>query len=97
MTWLDIVMGALATYYIALSVTKQEGPWRVFERLRNLFLENDWKGRGVRCHVCVSLYSALVVVVGLYALGRVDWPDGLLLWPSLAGASVMLDKYWMRG
>ena len=97
MSWLDFAIGSLATYYLALSVARQEGPWAIFDKLRvALSKGNDWKARGIMCLVCLSIYSALVVVVGLYALGRVGWADALLLWPGLAGASVMLDKYWQR-
>lgn len=94
--WLDFVIGALATYYLALSVTKQDGPFEMFLKLRNLWTDNDWIGRGIRCHVCVSLYSALIVTIGAVLLGWADvwaWP---LVWLGLAGASVMLDKYWSR-
>lgn len=96
MTWLMFTIASLATYYIALSVTKQEGPWRLFERLRNLWLDQDWKGRGVRCHVCVSLYAALLITLALWGLGDVDTGHALLIWPGLAGASVLVDKYWSR-
>lgn len=97
MTWLDFALGSLATYYLALSVARQEGPFGIFDRVRHrLAPRNDWLARGVNCLICLSIYSALVVVVGLYALGRVDWPEGLLVWPALAGASVILDRYWQR-
>lgn len=96
MTWLSFITAALATYYIALSVSRQEGPWRIFERLRNVWTGDDWKGRGIRCLVCVSLYSALVVVVGLVLLGHVAAWDGPIVWLGLAGASVVIDKYWQR-
>lgn len=96
-TWRDILLGSLATYYLALSVTRMEGPWAIFDKLRvALSHSNDWKARGIMCLVCVSLYSALVVVVGLWALGRLDPYDAPLVWLGLAGASVMLDKYWQR-
>ena len=59
-------------------------------------MENDWKGRGIRCPVCVSLYSALLVTIAASVLGWADpwvWP---LVWGGLAGASVLIDKYWQR-
>lgn len=93
---LTFAVAALGVYYLALSATKQEGPFELFGRLRNLFTENDWKGRGIRCHVCVSLYAALLVTIGLWGLGHINGWDGPLVWLGLAGASVMLDKYWSR-
>lgn len=96
MTWLDFTIASLAVYFVTLSVTKQEGPWRIFERLRNLWLDQDWKGRGIRCHVCVSLYAALLLALALWGLGDIDGWRALLVWPGLAGASVVFDKWWQR-
>lgn len=95
-TWLNFIIASLATYYAALSITKQDGPWEVFGKLRAHWSENDWKGRGIRCHVCVSAYTALLVTIGAGLLGWADawaWP---LTWLGLAGASVVLNKYWER-
>lgn len=96
MTWLDAVLASFATYYLALSVSRQEGPWRVFERLRSVWTNEDWKGRGVRCLVCVSLYTAALMAAGLWGLGRIDGWTAIMVWPGLAGASVVIDRYWQR-
>lgn len=95
-SWLDVTIAALATYYLALSVTKQDGPFDMFTKLRSLWTDNDWKGRGIRCHVCVSLYTAALITAAAWALGDVDGWRALLLWPGLAGASVVIDKWWSR-
>ena len=94
-SWLEFTLAALATYYVALSVTKQEGPWAIFERVRAHWSANDWKGRGIRCHVCVSLYSA-ALVAGLLLLGWCEPTAAPVVWLGLAGASVLIDKYWSR-
>ena len=94
--WLSFIIASLATYYIALSVTKQEGPWAIFERVRAHWSANDWKGRGIRCHVCVSLYSAALVAGLLLPLGWCDLTAAPVVWLGLAGASVLIDKYWSR-
>ena len=95
-SWLEFTLAALATYYIALSVTKQDGPWEVFGRLRAHWSANDWKGRGIRCHVCVSLYSAALVAGLLLLLGWCEPTAAPVVWLGLAGASVLIDKYWSR-
>lgn len=95
-SWLEFTLAALATYYVALSVTKQDGPWEVFGRLRAHWSANDWKGRGIRCHVCVSLYSALGVTGLLLLLGWCEPTAAPVVWLGLAGASVILNKWWER-
>ncbi len=93
---LSFIIASFATYYTALSVTKQDGPFEMFLKLRNLWTDNDWVGRGIRCHVCVSLYTAALAALALWALGDADMAHAWLLWPALAGASVLIDKYWSR-
>lgn len=95
-SWLEFTLAALATYYVTLSVTKQDGPWEVFGRLRAHWSANDWKGRGIRCHVCVSLYSALGVAGLLLLLGWCEPTAAPVVWLGLAGASVILNKWWER-
>jgi len=95
-SWLEFTLAALATYYVALSVTKQEGPWAIFERVRAHWSANDWKGRGIRCHVCVSLYSAAGVTGLLLLLGWCEIAAAPVVWLGLAGASVILNKWWER-
>lgn len=88
-----IVLGALATYYLALSVTSQEGPFQLFERVRER-LSEGWIGRGMRCIICVSCYTALVIALMIVLSGRAGWYDIPVLWFGLAGGSVLIDKFW---
>ena len=86
-------LGVLATYYVALSLTQMEGPWRIFERWRNLFTADDWKGRGVRCVVCVSLYAGCAMSALLAWGGHIPWPDVPVAALALAGGSVTIAHY----
>lgn len=88
-------LAALATYYAALVIATQDGPFGVFDRLR-LRWDSGYLGKGVRCVVCVSAYTALAFTVLLGLIGVYDvwlWP---VVWLGLAGASVILDKWWRR-
>jgi hypothetical protein len=93
---LPFVVGALASYYLALSVAREDGPFAVFLWLRNQHTDDDWIGRGLRCIVCMSCWSGLAVTIGLCLFGYADvwaWP---IVWLGLAGASVVIDRYWRR-
>jgi len=83
-----ILAAVFATYYVALSLTQQEGPFRVFERFRNLFVVDNWLGRGVRCVVCVSLYAAVGFACLLAYGGLIMWYEVLIVAPALAGGAV---------
>jgi len=95
----DYIVGAFATYYLAYCISNEgiDGPWGVFSWLRGLWTdEHDWKARGVRCVVCVSCWSGLLVTIGLVLLGHVDPWNFPIVWLGLAGLSIVLARYWQR-
>ena len=95
MTTLYVVLAALATYYTARSISQEDGPFGVFDRLRQRWNEG-YLGTGVRCIVCVSAYTGLFWALFLALLGVYDvwlWP---LIWFGLAGASVKISDWWKR-
>lgn len=92
----DYIIAAFATYYMALAIAREDGPGGVFLTIRNRYTDDNWLGRGLRCVVCLSCWTALVVVMGLTLLGYGDvwaWP---ITWMGLSGASVVIDRYWRR-
>lgn len=95
MIWLWIVLAAFATYYTARSISQEDGPFGVFDKLR-LRWDEGYLGKGVRCIVCVSAYTGAFWALFLALFGFYDvwiWP---LVWFGLAGASVFIDKVWKR-
>jgi len=46
--------------------------------------------------VCVSCYTAALAAAGLWAAGHVRGVDTPIVWLGLAGASVVIDRYWKR-
>ena len=92
---LYVVLAAFATYYTAITIAGQDGPFGVFDRLRFRF-DSGYLGKGIRCVVCVSAYMGCFWALFLALFGLVD----VWLWPlvgfGLAGASVLIDKVWKR-
>ena len=89
------VAASLATYYLALGITSQDGPFAVFLALRNRFVKDTWLARGLRCLVCMSCWTGLLATLYLLWLREVgdEWP---IVWLGVAGASVAIDKWWRR-
>lgn len=91
--WVSIA--AFATYYAALAIAEQDGPFGVFDKLRARF-NSGYFGKGVRCLVCVSAYTGCCWALFLALFGIYD----VWLWPlvgfGLAGASVLINKVWKR-
>ena len=95
MTWLWFIIAAFATYYSARAIAQEDGPFGVFDRLR-MRLDSGYIGKGIRCVVCVSAYTALVFALLLGVVIGYDpllWP---VVWLGLAGASVKIAEFWKR-
>lgn len=90
-----LIIASFATYYTALAIAEQDGPFGVFDRLRARFTEGYFAA-GLRCVVCVSAYAGALWALFLALFGFYD----VWLWPvvafGLAGASVLINKVWKR-
>jgi hypothetical protein len=80
----DLVVLALATFYLAHAITASDGPFRAFARLRE-----HWPLGGLTtCLVCVSVWLALVFYAVLQT--PLAW---LVQAIAPAGAAVLLWRY----
>lgn len=95
-SWLALLLACFAAYRLAHDIANYEGPFALYEWVKNRFLKDNWLGRGVRCSVCLSFWTALVFAVIVCATGFYPWQTLVLLWPGIAGASLVIDKYWKR-
>lgn len=84
MTALDLVLLALATFYVAHAVSSMHGPFGAFETLRTRLPLGGLTG----CMVCLSFWSGAFFYLML--LLNAVW----LVWiAAAAGASVLLYRY----
>lgn len=88
MTPLALTIAALATYRVATAIAHEDGPWRVFARLRANALARwpEWVEEGLHCPRCVSIWAALVIVPAM------AWPPSAFFVVVLAvsGAACVL-------
>lgn len=95
MLWLWFIIAAFATYYPALVIATLDGPWGIFDKLR-LRWDTGYRGKAIRCPVCIAAYVALLWGALLGWRLEVDpwlWP---VIWLALAGAATFLNKVWLR-
>lgn len=85
------VIGSFATYRLAYAISQEEGPFSLFQELRNLFVGNNWISRGIRCIYCVSFWVGLAIALAMRL--KMDWLVNFL---ALSGGAIVLDKYWKR-
>lgn len=93
MTWLTALIATLAAYRLAHMIAREEGPFSVFASIRGRFDPNQetWIGRGLNCAACVSVWTALIVVLMILYL-----PEALMIplmfWLAVAGGGLILNK-----
>lgn len=87
MTPLSFVIAALAVYQIAYSIARLDGPFDVYARLRHVFGQRSWIGRGLHCPMCIAFWVAWLVALALPYTSLVDY--GILA-VGLAGATIVL-------
>lgn len=86
-----LALAILATYRAARMLALEEGPFALFDRWRNLFLNDTWVGRGVRCPLCLGFWLALPAAVAALLLDRtLPAEAALLVWLGIAGGQAVL-------
>lgn len=94
MTPLTAILAALGAYRLAYLVAYEDGPADGATHLRT-FVARRWGGtwlhRGVHCPLCVSCWTALLLV-GLVASG-VWWLLLMVQWLGVAGAALVLHLW----
>lgn len=89
------IIAAFATYYPALVIAREDGPWGVFDKLRARW-NTGYLGKGIRCPVCVSAYVSIPwSILLVWRLGVDPWLFPVI-WLSLAGGATFLNKVWLR-
>ena len=104
-SWLRWLLGALATYRLVQMLGLDDGPWDVFQiirerlgayRLGEQLVPLSWWGYLVRCPYCLGLYLAPLCAAACIWPTRVG--DLLLGSLALAGAQALLQgkrKGWL--
>jgi hypothetical protein len=91
---LILVLGSLATFRLSHLLTKERGPFAVFERIRNALPG----GRGsakewLSCIWCFSLTASVVVCLILWAGGlQLNWNFWILYWLSFSSVSLLVNQ-----
>ena len=89
-----IILGALATYYAALSISREDGPFAVFCGCAiSSRLIRGWRAVSAALCACRAIRGAGGMrAVGGRHMRAIDAP----VVARLAGASVVIDRYWKR-
>lgn len=101
-----IVLSSLAVWRLTHMVQREDGPWRVFERIRSRYIEYKYPipvakgmiGELLACHYCGSVWVAmpfglLVAYANLHTEGGAIIATfmGVLAWLCSSSGSIFLE------
>ena len=88
----EFVVGTLATWRIASLLTREEGPFALFSRLRGPYVERGLR-HALHCFYCASVWAA-APITGFVAPWSVR---SIVIWLALSGGACLLDRATQRG
>jgi hypothetical protein len=80
----------LAVWRIAFLLAREDGPWRIFARLRNR-LSIGFLSQLLGCVKCVGMWVS--IPFAFFVKG--DWVELVVIWLALAGVTALIDE-WTR-
>jgi hypothetical protein len=82
------MLAALAAWRLSLLLAREEGPWRVFARLRLRYGDGPM-GRVLSCVKCAGVWISIpfAAFVGGY------WHQMIVVWLALAGVVALFDEW----
>lgn len=83
----EFAIAAIGVWRISHLLTVEDGPWRMFARLRHVVQRHRWSDL-LDCLYCVSVWVAIPFATVL-CHGVRDW---CLLWPALSGTAILLER-----
>jgi protein-S-isoprenylcysteine O-methyltransferase Ste14 len=88
----DFVVATLATWRLAALLTREDGPFEVFARLRAR-AGGGMVGRALGCLHCTSLWVAAPLTGFVVPWGA----RSVIIWLALSGGACLLDRATQRG
>lgn len=91
------VIATLAVYRLSLLATQEDGPFNLALKWRNLFIQDNWVGRGVRCFWCVSFWMGFLVALALLTTLPLTGVSYLLVALGTSGLAIFIhEQRWRR-
>lgn len=89
-TMFRFLLAALATWRLAFLLAREDGPWRIFARLRNK-LDVSFFRQLLGCVKCAGMWVSIPFAFFV----RGDWAELVVIWLALAGVTALIDE-WAR-
>lgn len=95
LSWLEFVIGCLATYRVALLIAKEEGPAEFARKAREA-VPQGWIKRGFSCQWCQSFWWGMAVALFFAVTDRIAWVDFPICWLAFSAGGIVINQQFTR-
>lgn len=92
-----LVLGSLATFRLALMFSKENGPGRIFRKLRQAAPPKSATREGLSCEWCESIWWSAVITAYIWAVGGIPTHWTPLWWLAQSAVAIVLNQQWTAG
>ena len=86
---IEFVVYACVVWRITHLLVAEQGPFQLFERIRNVTAKLPQLGEPLHCQYCASLWVAF----GFAYFAQPMWADRIIWTLALSGAALLLDRF----
>jgi hypothetical protein len=95
MSWLEFLVGCLATFRMALMVSKEEGPAELARTARRA-APSGWIKRGFYCQWCQSFWWGMATALFFTLTDRVTWKDFVIYWLAFSAGAIVINQTFTK-
>lgn len=96
MTPFDLLILSLATFRLSLLVSKEDGPYWVFQKLRRIPPPKSSTREGLNCQWCVSVHAA-TLILSMFLFWNNFWTMAFIYMLAISGAAICVNQQFTKG
>lgn len=94
--WFIFLLSSLSTYRLSLMFAKEQGPGRIFAKLRKLPPARSSAREGLSCQWCESIWWAAIITGGLVWQHRVEYEIAPLFWLACSAVALSCNQKFTK-
>lgn len=97
MNWFILIISILACYRLSLLFAKEDGPGKIFHKLRKSTPPKSSLRDGISCLLCESVWWSAFITGYLVYLGHTDWLHAPIVWLAISAGAIVLNQQFTKG
>lgn len=90
-----LILASLAAFRLALMFSSEEGPMRLFWKIRHLPPPKSNAREGLSCPWCLAVYFSAAFTTYLWQLGVFPGREWVLWWMAVSAGAVILNQQFI--